>query len=72
MTLNLPLTGLATLSAATLFSKSKLAAQARSSAPDRIDVHAHFVSPGYVAALKPKGLLQGRITEWTANEMIAW
>jgi len=64
------LTGLATLGAGALLSKDQLAAQSRTAAPHRIDVHAHFVSPGYVAALKPKGLLQGRIAEWSVNEML--
>ena len=64
------LAGLATLSAGALLSKDELAAQTRPAAPHRIDVHAHFVSPGYVAVLKPKGLIQGRIAEWSAAEMI--
>lgn len=64
------LAGLASLGAGALLSKDHLIAQTRSAAPHRIDVHAHFVSPGYVAELKPKGLLQARSLEWTAAKMI--
>jgi len=52
-----------------LLSGNRLTAQTPA-AWRRIDVHAHFVSPGYVAELKPKGLLQGRSLEWTADQMM--
>ncbi len=64
------LAGLASSGAGALLCRGELAAQTQTAAPYRIDVHAHFVSPGYLAELKPKGLLQGRALEWSANKML--
>jgi len=53
---------LAAAGAARLLSPNQLEAQAR---PHRIDVHAHFSSPGFIAAITARKTGQRPLMEWT-------
>jgi len=63
------LTGFAALGAGAVLSQHQLAAQT-SAAPHRIDVHAHFVSPDYVAQIKSQGPVAQGLLDWTAPRML--
>jgi predicted TIM-barrel fold metal-dependent hydrolase len=40
-------------------------APTKGAAPHRIDVHSHFAPPSYIAELKPKGVLNPQVLEWS-------
>jgi predicted TIM-barrel fold metal-dependent hydrolase len=62
--------GLAVLGASILFSRRSAAAQARATAPGRVDVHHHLSPPSYIAELGPKHLLSTPTLGWTPAKAI--
>src|SRR5437763_1503221 len=64
------LSELVPLGAALLASRDGSGAEPKAAAPHRIDVHSHFAPPGYVEALKPKGVLNPQILDWSPGRHI--
>ncbi len=48
-----------------LLPNSRAAAQSKAPTPTRIDVHSHFAPPRYIAELRPKGVLNPQMFDWT-------
>ena len=63
------LAGLASLGTGLLISRRASAGQAKT-APFRIDVHNHLAPPGYVAELKPKGLIAPATLAWSVEKSL--
>src|SRR6266581_290211 len=64
------LSELATLGTGLLVPGSGSAAETKSAAPHRIDVHSHFAPPSYIGELKPKGVLNPQILAWSPERHI--
>jgi predicted TIM-barrel fold metal-dependent hydrolase len=59
------LTGAAALGAGLLVSQSNSAGQSNGAVPARIDVHSHFAPPAYISEIKPKGVANPQMFDWT-------
>src|SRR6266849_9283818 len=67
------LAGLAAAGVSASLPDFKLAAQtkaAAASAPFRVDVHYHFSSPGFIAAIKAHNTGQGALMQWTPEKAL--
>ncbi len=64
------LAGFAAFAAGALVSRDRLAAQGSAGNLTRIDVHAHFVSPGYIAQIKSQGQVAQGLLDCNASKMI--
>ena len=64
------LAGLAAVGAGVLLSREGSAAETKGDGARRIDVHNHLSPPGYVAELRPKGLIAPATLAWTPEKSI--
>jgi len=64
------LSGAAAIGAGLLLPGSDSAAQSKAPALTRIDVHSHFAPPGYIEELRPKGVINPQMFDWTPAKHI--
>ncbi len=64
------LSGAAALGAGFLLPRAGSSAQSKTPAPTRIDVHSHFAPPDYISELRPKGVVNPQMFDWTPAKHI--